>query len=85
MKELRNNFDKEITFEDLNKAKHYYIHDSKIPCSQDEYLGEDYNNYCLKWNEYKKELEVAESLEELADVLNKYTDYFDNGSEYYVK
>lgn len=27
----------------------------------------------------------AENLEELADVLNKYTDMFDNGTEYFVK
>lgn len=85
IKELRNSFDKEVAFEDLNKAKNYYIPDSDIPCSEDEYLGDDYEEYCIKYGKYKRGLEEAESLEELAEVLNRYSDDFDNGSQYYVK
>ena len=85
MKELRNSYDKENVFDDLNKAKRYYISDLEIPCSEDEYLGDNYEIYCSEWNEYKKELEFAESLEKLAEVLNKYTDIFSDGRNYFVK
>lgn len=69
MKELRNNFDKEVAFDDLNKAKNYYMPDTE------EFPDEE---------EYAQEIEEAETLEELAHVLNKYTDIFDNGSQYFV-
>ena len=69
MKELRNNFDKEVAFEDLQKAKNYYMPDT-------EEFPEEV--------EYAQEIEDAETLEELAHVLTKYTDMFDNGSQYFV-
>lgn len=61
-----------------------------ITCQQkiqkkDEYLGNDFEEYVKLYNQYKEEIEEAETLEELASVLNKYTDIFDNGSEYFVK
>lgn len=52
---------------------------------KDEYLGNDFQEYVKLYNQYKEEIEEAETLEELASVLNKYTDIFDNGSEYFVK
>lgn len=69
MKELRNSVDYEARFTDLEEAKRYYVPDL------DEFPEEA---------EYAKEILEAESMEELADVLNKYTDEFDNGSEYKV-
>ncbi len=67
MKELRNNFDKEICFTEgeLDKAK-YYFTDSEE-------------------SEYAEAIAEAETLEELADVLNHYSDEYGNGSRYYVR
>ena len=70
MKELRNNFDKEVAFDDLNKAKNYYM-----PNTEEFSEGK----------EYAQEIEEAETLEELADVLNKYTDIFSDGRNHFVK
>ena len=71
MKELKNNFDKEISFKSLEEAKKYLKPNSDFS----ELEG---------YAEYTAEFEEAASLEELADVLNKYTDTFGNGSEWYV-
>lgn len=84
MKELKNNVDYESTFCDLQKAKHYYIPKEDKPCEIEDYLGTDYENYCLQWNEYKKELKAANNLEEFAEVLNKYTDIFSDGRTHIV-
>lgn len=70
MKELRNNVDYEAVFTNLQKAKYYYMPNL-----------EEFSE-CV---EYAKEIEEAESLEELAQVLNKYTDIFGDGREYVVK
>lgn len=85
MKELRNKFDKEINFTDLKKAKTYYLPEDEKSCEEEEYTGDNYEEYCKDYEEYKEEIMKAENLEELADVLNKYTDEFDNGTEYFVK
>lgn len=69
MKELRNSIDYEARFTDLAEAKHYYAPDlAEFP----------------EETEYAREISEAESLEELADVMNKYSDEFDNGSSYSV-
>lgn len=65
MKELRNRFDKDAQFDDLAKAKKYYMP----------------NQEAL---EYAEEIANAETLEELADVLNRYSDIYGDGSEFYV-
>lgn len=85
MKELRNKFDKEAVFTDLEKAKNYYYPEDNKACEREEYTGGNYEEYCKDYEEYKEEIMKAENLEELADVLNKYTDEFDNGTEYFVK
>ena len=36
---------------------------------------------CKEFTEYKKEIEQSETLEELANVLNKYTDTYQDGRE----
>lgn len=69
MKELRNGYDSEVTFTDLYEAKTYYMPDTEgFPECKD----------------YTREIEEANSLEELADVLNKYTDLFGDGSGFKV-
>jgi len=84
MKELRNNFDKETTFTDVQDAKSYYLKSVGVLCSEDEYIGDDYGDYCVQFCEYCTDINNSETLEELADVLNNYTDIFGNGSEYSV-
>ena len=70
IKELRNSLDDRLYFEDLEKAKEYYMPNlNEFP-------------ECF---EYAEEIQNAETLEELSNVLNKYTDVFDNGSRYYVR
>ena len=69
IRELRNNFDKEVRFTDLDEAKKYFYPNlEEVP---DEELAD--------------EIEGAESLDKLAEVLNKYTDRFGNGSKWYVE
>lgn len=70
VKELRNKYDTEIAIESLEEAKKYVMPDL------DEFPEE---------TEYAEDIEGAESLEELADVLNKYTDLFGNGSSWFIK
>lgn len=84
MKELRNNWDADVVFTDLQKAKNWYLPEEDVPCSKEEYLGDDYESYCTNFTEYKKEIQGADTLEELADVLNRYSDTFDNGREHTV-
>mgnify|MGYP000979381026 CR=1 FL=1 len=75
MKILKNSFDKDISFDNLDKAKNYYLKSAE----QLEELDNDEDEI-----ERNKEIESAENLEELADVLNKYTDLLDNGSHWSV-
>lgn len=75
--------DKEAYFDDLEKAKEYMIPADEL--SEEDYLGDDFESYAKSFEEYKAELKDAESLEELAEVWNKYTDTFNDGSEFKVK
>lgn len=70
MKELRNNVDYEAVFENLEDAKKYYMPNlEEFP----------------ECKEYTREIEEAGTLEELAKVLNKYTDTFGDGRNHVVK
>lgn len=75
--------DKEAWFDDLEKAKEYMIPTEEL--SEEDYLCDDFENYAKNFEEYKAELKGAESLEELADVWNKYTDTFNDGSKFEVR
>lgn len=79
MKEARNNIDKTITFSDLNEMKKYYLPKDNIPCTKEEYLGDDYEEFCEQYLKYKEEIKKAETLEDLTDVLNRYTDTYGDG------
>ncbi len=68
MKELRNSFDKEIAFSDLEEVKVYYG-------TIDDNLGNDYD-----YVSYKTEVQNANSLDELAEILNHYTDVYEIGT-----
>ena len=70
MKKLKNNVDYEAAFENLEDAKKYYMPNLKeFP----------------ECTEYAKEIKDAETLEELAEVLNKYTDTYNDGRHHTVK
>lgn len=82
---LINDFDNEINFENLEDAKKYYLPENEIPCILEEYLGDDYESYCIQYKQFKADISNANSLIELADILNTYSDIFLNGSEYTVR
>ena len=70
MKELRNYVDYDAVFTDLQKAKDWYMPNlEEFP----------------ECTEYAKEIKDAETLEELAEVLNKYTDTYNDGRLHTVK
>lgn len=70
MKELRNNVDYEAYFDELEEARKYYMPDLKeFP----------------ECSQYAQEIKDTRTLEELAEVLNKYTDEFSDGRHHFVK
>lgn len=80
---LRNTLDKEINFNNLEKAKSYYsLSDDKIKEELANKENDDYYENCLTTR--NNEVKNAANLRELADVLNLYSDVVDNGSEWYV-
>lgn len=86
--ELINNFDKEICFDNLEKAKKYFIPGAGVDSdirSGDGYLGSDLKAYTARWDEYVEDIKTAKNLRELCDVLNRETDEFGNGSEWVIK
>lgn len=75
------------SFDSLEKAKQYYYPTDEVDANiknPDNYSGDDFEGYLANWEEYKAEISEAKSLNELADVLTKWSDWFDNGSEYEV-
>ena len=82
MKILKNGFDQEVWFDDLEMAKSYYALVEQL--QENEFLGDNFENYVKQYNECVQEFDEAKTFEELAIVLNKYTDMFDNGSEWRV-
>lgn len=90
MKELVNSFDKEVSFTNLEDAKKYYYpsaEDDNQTKSSEDFLGEPskFPEYLKQWDEYKNDIKSAETLEELADALNEWSNIFDNGAVYSVK
>ena len=70
MKEIKNNVDYETVFENLDDAKKYYMPNlEEFPEGKED----------------AEEIEDSKTLEELADVLNKYTDVFSDGRNHFVK
>lgn len=93
MKELRNSFDKDLSFTSVEKAKEYFYPSEKLDESikdlknYDEFNGdlEEFENFLEQWAERKNAISLSQTLEELADALNQWTDTFDNGSRYSVR
>lgn len=73
----------ELEFDNLEKAKRYFMPTDNF--EEEDYIGDDYKNDKSRYIQYQDEIETSESLEELAYVLNKYTDIFGNGIQYIIK
>ena len=88
LKMLKNKHDNDLYFyeNELQKAKDYFMIQDDV-YFPDNFNGtiEQYKTYKKQLDEYEQELLQVENLEELANVLNKYTDIFNDGSEFYVK
>lgn len=90
MKELVNNFDTEICFSNLEEAKKYYYPNKvndRDTTDPENFIGDskDFNDFLRDWDEYKSEIADSETLEELAEALNRFTDIFGDGRHYTVK
>lgn len=73
MKYLKNSFDSEVEFTDLEKAKNYYMPNLEEFSDDEEY------------QEYLESIKECNSLFDLASILNNYTDMYGNGSTFSVK
>ena len=69
---LRNSFDPDINFTDVNEAKNYFLIDDTT-----EWFSEDDKAF-------NGELTACEDLSEVADVLIRYSGTLGNGSHYTV-
>lgn len=83
---IKNNINDEIEFNNINKAKKFIVRQKEyVANNKDEYIGENYELYIEQYQDYMLEIVDADTMEELCDVLNKYTDTFGNGSQWYIK
>lgn len=80
MKILKNSFDADVRFDNIEEAKRYYM--PSMEGAEFEELDEHTKQL---YKEYSQEIAEAESLEELAEVLNRNTDIFENGSSFSIK
>lgn len=84
---LVNNFDKTINFENLEDAKKYYTPTEEVDKDtrdKSNYLGNDFEAYIQRWEQYILDIKKAEDLEELCDILNHNSDEFDSGTRWAV-
>ena len=83
---IKNNINDEIEFNNINKAKKFIVRQKEyVANNKDEYIGENYESYIEQYQDYMLEIVDADTMEELCDVLNKYTDTFGNGAQWYIK
>lgn len=68
--------DREVELDNVKDAIHY----CSISCPEDEKVTED-----AKVKEYNATLQECETLDQIADVWNKYTDILFDGSSMMVK
>lgn len=78
MKFLRNEYSND-EYMTLSGAKRYLVPSEE---EIEEIKGTDYESDYMEWVD---DLKSAETLEELAEVLNSRTDDYGNGSEYTVR
>lgn len=86
IKTLKNNYDKEIKFENLEEAKAYFLtSEEQLKELIDNYEGDDFEYNKERVLQREQDIKDANDLEELADVLNDYSDNYDNGSTWFVQ
>ena len=86
MKYLINNNNTEIVFyeNELQKAKEYFLPNSNI-LLKENYIGNNYESFAKQYKDYMDAICTCNDIVELCDVLNRYTDLFNNGTEYIIK
>ena len=86
MRYLINNNNTEIVFyeNELQKAKEYYLPNSNI-LLKENYIGNNYESFVKQDKDYMDAICTCNDIVELCDVLNRYTDLFNNGTEYIIK
>ena len=86
MKYLINNNNTEIVFyeNELQKAKEYFLPNSNI-LLKENYIGNNYESYVKQYKDYIDAINACNDIVELCNVLNRYTDLFNNGTEYSIK
>lgn len=86
MRYLINNNNTEIVFyeNELKKAKEYYLPNSNI-LLKENYIGNNYESYVKQYKDYIDAICTCNDIVELCDVLNRYTDLFNNGTNFKVK
>ena len=86
MRYLINNNNTEIVFyeNELQKAKEYYLPNSNI-LLKENYIGNNYESYVKQYKDYIDAINTCNDIVELCDVLNRYIDLFNNGTEYSIK
>ncbi len=86
IKTLKNNYDKEIEFENLEEAKAYFLtSEEQLKELIDNYEGDDFEYNKKRVLQREQDIKDANDLEELANVLNDYSDNYDNGSTWFVQ
>lgn len=86
IKTLKNNYDKEIEFENLEETKAYFLtSEEQLKELIDNYEGDDFEYNKKRVLQREQDIKDANDLEELADVLNDYSDNYDNGSTWFVQ
>ena len=86
MRYLINNNNTEIVFyeNELQKAKEYFLPNSNI-LLKENYIGNNYESFTKQYKDYIDAICTCNDIVELYDVLNRYTDLFNNGTEYIIK
>ena len=86
MKYLINNNNTEIVFyeNELQKAKEYFLPNSNI-LLKENYIGNNYESFVKQYKDYIDAICTCNDIVELCDVLNRYTDLFNNGTNFKVK
>lgn len=81
---LKNKYDAGINFKDLKEAKSYFDI-SKVFIDNSEYVGTDIKKDTEKLEQLKNKFDAADSLEKLADILNRIEILLGENGNYYLK
>lgn len=82
---LRNSKDNEIDFTNVDLAKRYYMFSKNDIDDITFGFDDDYkNDICERIKNYNDDLKTCESMDDIANILNLYTDELGNGSIFSV-